>query len=383
MSNTHYAHGLGNELKLPDWPGIRMPELQRVLAQFPTAGVPQHILWHSPRPFSAAAEVRTTRGILFVKRHHQSVRSISDLAEEHKFIDHLRKKHLPVADILKTQDGETSVADDIWTYEVHQAGRGLDLYRDSPSWTAFRCPAHAFAAGTMLANLHKAAADFHAPPRHTRLLVANYRIFGTATPLDTLAAELQGRPALARFLTGRPWKADIRERLIDPFHPKAFALLRNEPSLRTHGDWHASNLLWSSPGEASTVTTILDFGLSDQTFALFDLATAIERNLISWLDAERGTPPVCNLEQLDALLHGYSSVTPLSNEALNKVSALLPLVHADFALSEIEYFAGILSNETDALIAYDLYLLGHADWFRQEGGKKLLSHLNELARQTA
>ena len=62
--------------------------------------------------------------------------------------------------------------------------------------------------------------------------------------------------------------------------------------LWTHNDWHASNLLWSSREPHAEVASILDFGLSDRTSAVYDLATAIERNTIPWgwtfrLDATR------------------------------------------------------------------------------------------------
>ncbi|NHN86434.1 phosphotransferase [Acetobacter musti] len=379
MNDTHYAHGLGNDLKRPDWPGIRLAELDRVLSRFPCAGRPQNILWHSPRPFSAAAEVKTTCVTLFVKRHHHRVRSIADLAEEHRFISHLRQKDFPVVNILTSENGETSVVDDIWVYEVQEAGRGLDLYRNNFSWTAFACSAHAFSAGRTLAKFHEAAKTFQAPSRQTKLLVANYNIFGSADPIQSLRTDLVERPALARFLEARSWEKDLNEYLIGPYHQHAYDALRNEPPLWTHGDWHGSNLLWSSSGDTGHVTTVLDFGLSDRTFALFDLCTAIERNLISWLDAGRGIEPVCDFDQLDALLAGYGSISFLSSEMLYKISALLPLVHADFALSEIEYFSGILMNDVDALVAYERYLLGHAIWFRQTEGKKLIYHLNTFA----
>ncbi|MBB3883896.1 phosphotransferase enzyme family protein [Acetobacter oeni] len=381
MSSTHYAHGLGNDLKRPDWPEIRLPELENVLSQFPSSGSPQDILWRSPRPFSSAAEVKTSKGSLFVKRHHHSVRSVADLTEEHRFIGHLRQHHVPVVNILIARNGETAIADDIWTYEVYQPGRGYDFYRDSPSWTAFAHDSHAFAAGQMLAKFHQAAVTYQAPPRQTKLLVASNSIFGSPDPLRILKAELSARPALARFFSSRSWETDINQRLIIPFHANAYALLHDEPPLWTHGDWHASNLLWSSSDNAGHVQTILDFGLSDRTFALFDLATAIERNLISWLDAENGSGPVGNLGQLDALLNGYNSVSPLSIRAVKKLSAILPLVHADFALSEIDYFSGILRNEADAQIAYDQFLLGHADWFREREGEVMLGHLDKFARR--
>lgn len=124
---------------------------------------------------------------------------------------------------------------------------------------------------------------------------------------------------------------------------------------------------------------MFDFGLSDRTFALFDLATAIERNLIPWLDLDGGGRAVAELDQLDALLFGYASVLPLDAAQLRLLAALLPLVHADFALSEVEYFAGVTGSDEHAGVAYDRYLLGHADWFGSGEGQRLLRHLQRRA----
>ena len=65
--------------------------------------------------------------------------------------------------------------------------------------------------------------------------------------------------------------------------------LRGGPRLWAHNDWHVSNLLWDADG---AVATVLDFGLASPTSALFDLATAIERNAVAWLELERGADAV-------------------------------------------------------------------------------------------
>ncbi|MEE7560604.1 phosphotransferase, partial [Xanthomonas sp. Kuri4-2] len=161
-----------------------------------------------------------------------------------------------------------------------------------------------------------------------------------------------------------------------PWHARAWPLLRTPgPALWTHGDWHASNLLWQHRGPASQVGAVFDFGLADRTFALYDLATAIERNLVPWLDLDRGARAVAELDQMDALLYGYASELPLDAAQLRLLGALLPLVHADFALSEVDYFAGITGSPSNAAIAYERYLLGHADWFGGDEGQRLLQRL--------
>lgn len=101
-------------------------------------------------------------------------------------------------------------------------------------------------------------------------------------------------------------------------------------------DWHVSNLLWRD----GQISTVLDFGLASPTSALFDLATAIERNAVAWLELERGMETV-RIDIALALLDGYRQVLPLSAARVHLLADLLPMVHFDFALSEVEYFEGV------------------------------------------
>ena len=59
--------------------------------------------------------------------------------------------------------------------------------------------------------------------------------------------------------------------------------------------------------------------------------------------------------------------------------ALLPLVHAEFALSEADYFLRVLKSQEKADLAYIGYFLGHARWFNSDAGKRLLNHLHSWA----
>ncbi|WP_066093841.1 phosphotransferase enzyme family protein [Xanthomonas massiliensis] len=381
MNDTHLMHGLGAAAIAADWPALREDEVDRVLARAGLPGVLRGLRWHSPRPFSAAAAADTRLGTLFVKRHHRRLRDVATLAEEHRFIEHLRARGLPVPALLRDGGGHSAFADGHWTYEIQRAATGEDLYRDAPSWTAFRAPAHAEAAGAMLARLHRAAAGHPAAPRSTSLLVGNLRLFGQADPLQAIVRDLPRRPALARWLAGRDWRAELARHLL-PWHAGAREVLAAPAALWTHGDWHASNLLWHTGATgAAQVSAVLDFGLADRSFALYDLAIAIERNLVPWLALDDGHAAVAELDQLDALLHGYAAVLPLEAATLRALAALLPIAHADFALSEVEYYAGITGSDAHARIAWERYLLGHADWFAGAQGQALLRHLARRAAQ--
>lgn len=377
--SAHQIHGMGLAPAAADWPPLRTDEVDALLRRMALPDAVRALRWHSPRPFSAAAEVDSAVGPLFVKRHHRSVRDARTLGEEHRFIEHLRARDVPVPVLLRTADGASAVEIGDWTYEVQRAAAGEDLYRDTASWLPFAGTTHAQAAGRALACLHRAAADYMAAPRSTALLVANLRLFGSADPLQALQQDLRGRPALAAWLQRHDWRGDLRRHLL-PWHARAWPSLRSPPpSLWTHGDWHASNLLWRDKSTASDVSAVFDFGLADRSFALFDLATAIERNLVPWLELDAGGRAAADLDQLDALLHGYAQVLPLDAAQLRLLAALLPIAHADFALSEIDYFAGITGSDANADIAYRRYLLGHADWFGGEEGQRLLRRLQRHA----
>jgi len=149
--------------------------------------------------------------------------------------------------------------------------------------------------------------------------------------------------------------------------------LRNQAQLWTHNDWHPSNLLWSASGE---VATIFDFGLATRTCALHDLATAIERTAVAWLDFSEGNPnPSVDVEAARRLLAGYQTILPLQADEIGTIVRLLPLVHLEFALSEVHYFAGILDDAAQAELAWQGYALDHAQWFLSPPGTSFLRQL--------
>lgn len=124
---------------------------------------------------------------------------------------------------------------------------------------------------------------------------------------------------------------------------------------------------------------IIDVDLADRTTALHDVATAIERNGIEWLEIHDAAHDPFHPEQIIALLKGYEEMRPLSRKEAEAVVTLLPLVHAEFALSEADYFRRVLKSVEKTDVAYIGYFLGHARWFNTDSGKRLLRHLQSWA----
>jgi Ser/Thr protein kinase RdoA (MazF antagonist) len=373
LGDSHLVHGMGTGLTAPSWPAIRPEEAEAILARFPAAGALEQLEWHSPRPFSSATLARTSAGAVFLKRHHHRLRTPAQLADEHAFMAHLAANGRPIAEPVRTDTGATALADGEWTWEVHRKAAGLDLYRDRQSWTPFLDLGHARAAGAELARLHIAAEGFSAPPRPVQPLVTSFAILPAIDPLAAAEAYVAARPALAGFLAAKPWRSELA-RLFAALGASALApALAAETPLWTHNDWHPSNLLWDAVGE---VATVLDFGLADRTTALHDLATALERTAIRWLELGQGIDTaIAEPAAARAMLAGYASVRPLTRQDITLLARLLPLVHIEFALSEADYFHGVLGSDADADLAWHGYLIGHAEWFLSPAGRALLAAL--------
>lgn len=374
MSSGHLVHGMGTALEAPAWPAITRDEAAAVLARFPDAGRLIGLNWHSPRPFSAATLVETDRGVHFLKRHHQRLRTPDSLVSEHGFMRHVRAAGLSVPEVVPSADGATAIALGEWTYELHRVPPGLDLYRDRQSWTPFLTPGHAHEAGVALARLHRAAQGFEASARDDHQLVASFTILPAGDPLAAARSYVAARPALADWLKDKPWQQELAP-LLDGLGAGLSGKLAGQSPLWTHGDWHPSNLLWSADDK---ISSIFDFGLATRTCALHDLAIAIERTAFCWLELGQDDA-LGDVDAAIAILGGYRTILPLDRAALEALTHLLPLVHVEFALSEIDYFAGILGDPDQAAVAWQDYLIGHARWFLSASGQEFLRHFAKAA----
>ena len=379
MSETVKAHGMDGTLVAPDWPPLRGDEVRLLLSRFPALNGPVEIVSRSPRPLSAAGVVATRAGNFFIKRHHGKVRDREGLLEEHRFVAHLANAGgantgSQVPRVLASSSGDTAIEMDEWTYEVHETPPGIDLYKEAISWTPFHSVLHACAAGEALAHLHLAAEEFNAPRRKVQPLVAGFTIFAAVDPAAELVRYLAARSALAHHDSVRDCALEALD-LLATFHGELAPLLPSLKPLWTHNDLHCSNLFWSDRTDRAHATAIIDFGLADRTNAVHDIAHAIERNIIEWLVLVQD--PSCpervpiHFDHLEAMLAGYDSVRALTAAEAAALAPMVALCHAEFALSEADYFLGVLRSEESARMAYDGWLVGHARWFRGPGARLL------------
>jgi Ser/Thr protein kinase RdoA (MazF antagonist) len=376
---------MGRALCEADWPALTDDEVRAVLGRFehhagPGASRDAVVSWHSSRPMSAAALVRLANGEVFVKRHHVAVRTPERLRVEHEFARYLRARGQPLSKVLRDANGDTVVRDGHFIYEVHERATGVDLYRDVPSWHPFTSLDHARAAGRALARFHRAARDFPLPASEPSVLMNSTAIVASDDPLAALARLVAARPGLARAVLHGSLAEDFARYHLPTIEDAAPLLGALVPQWG-HGDWHASNLTWSSSGRKAVVAGVLDLGLANQTFAIHDLAVALERNTVNWLDLAGTGGAVADLEAVDALLDGYEEVHPLDERELVALVAVLPVVHLEYALSEVEYFAEVVRSPANTELAYDGYFIGHARWFEGAAGSELIEHLQRRARR--
>jgi Ser/Thr protein kinase RdoA (MazF antagonist) len=367
----------------PDWPPLTGEEASALLARYDLPGGAAVLLWHSPRPMSAAALVRCGGAEVFVKRHHKLVRTAAQLTAEHALADHLRALGVAVPAVLRLPDGGSVAASGDYVYEVHALAPGVDVYRDVLSWEPFLGVQHARAAGAALARFHQASVRFGLPERLPAVLTNSCAVITAADPLAAVGRLAARRPGLAAYLDRRSWREDLT-RCHLPAIRKVAPLLPGLERLWGHGDWHPSNLTWTSAAPDAGVAAVIDLGLANRTFAAHDLALAIERSAVAWLDLADTGQAAADRPAVDALLDGYQAVRPLTRGELAVVAGLLPVVHLEYALSEVEYFAGVVRSPENADLAYDGYLIGHTRWFTGPDGRALLSHLQRRAdRQPA
>jgi Ser/Thr protein kinase RdoA (MazF antagonist) len=376
------VHGMGKDLVEPDWSPLTGDEVTSVLSRYPpgpgNGGPGAVVTWHSPRPMSAAGLVHRPGGDVFVKRHDSRVRTTTQLAAEHAFISHLREHGVPVPAVLRARDGATTAETGGFVYEVHEVAAGTDLYRDAVSWSPFRTPAHARAAGAALARLHLAAAGFTRPGRPQAVLIGTCEVVTARDPVAAVDAIIGDRPGLARYMRRRCWQQDFSQASVGKIR-RAAALLAGLGRQWGHGDWHPSNLTWTSASGRAEVAGVFDFGLANRTFAVHDLATALERSTVAWLDLADLGRAAADLGAVDALLDGYESVRPLGGAEAAALAGVLPVVHVEYALAEIEYFADVVEAPDLADLAYDGYLIGHTRWFDSAEGRALTDHLRGRA----
>jgi Ser/Thr protein kinase RdoA (MazF antagonist) len=98
--------------------------------------------------------------------------------------------------------------------------------------------------------------------------------------------------------------------------------------------------------------------------------------MVTWLDLAGTGTARADLDAAAAFLDRYQAVRPLSAAEAEALPDVLPVVHVEYALSELDYFTTITRSAANADLAYE-YLIGHARWFGGPQGAALLEFLRQ------
>ncbi|WP_438382225.1 phosphotransferase [Asaia sp. BMEF1] len=366
----------GKETKR-DWPLITQDEASRALAAFGLRDVTP-IEWHSARPFSAVSRLSDDQGrSWFLKRHHHALRDKAALAEEHRLIAHLAERGITVARPLATESGDSVFTLGDWSYECLPGLEGRDLYRDRLSWEPYLSRHQAFESGRALAVFHDAAQSYDGQARPERPLVSSLTpLLDERGPEIGLCSWIASNAAM-RGAIDTQGGAEAILTALRPHFRRAAPFLASPATQWGHGDWHGSNLTWHGAPEHEKIGAVFDFSMADRTTRGFDIAVALERSMIDWMNPLHDPEgSLCDFAsepgQITAFLAGYDDVHPLSRREREEIAAFLPLAHVTFACSEIWYYQCLLDLPDLAKTTYDTYLLGHANWFSGKQGYEML-----------
>lgn len=300
------------------------------------------------------------------------------------------RKVFPTPRVYENSLGSTLTVSGGYYYELYERARGEDLYRDTHSWMAFDQSVHAREAGRKLAELHGALEDFDTGERPAgRWPTGERPAVGTAPAepmiarfdlllqddLEGALAERIGRSTiLSAFFENRDWRGDVLP-LYDKYRHELLRFRELMVPRVTHGDWHANNLFF----EGDRIASVIDFHLTDLSFRLYDLAVALDRNGILWLDILNGRTDAVRYDVLGALLEGYGSVLPIEPEEARLLSVLMPVHQLDLAVSNIEYYYGVEKSAERAEWVYSVYLIEHNRHYQSPSGGKILDFIERTA----
>ena len=238
------------------------------------------------------------------------------------------------------------------------------------------------ATGQMLAALHKAAENYPAVQgRSAQQLISNQDLLLSDDIAQAIRQRIRNSPALSAYFADQELDQTWLSQLAH-VHEKVKTAMQRAPKIWTHNDLHASNLLWSENSDQAEISTVIDFGLSDRNSAIYDLAVTVERNFIDWLALNQTQDIHIDEAGLQAFIQAYAQHSHSLDE-LAILPELIKIVHTDFAVSELEYFAGITRNFKHADAAYHDWLIAHTAWFFKPQGQQFCQKLALLIQQAA
>lgn len=369
------------DLMIQYWPDITLDEADAVLGELAEPLRARRILARSGRPMAAGCLVDTGAGDMFIKRYSRTVRTEDTILPYHRFVAHLAAHGIPTPTFHRfAVEPERGIGRDtvlLWNdcvYEVSAKAWGEDRYAKAYIWDPPQTNREAYQLGVFLGHLDIASRGFDEPRPAPCGYQARFSIFEHEDVVNAADEWLQSRPLTMRWMreTGRDFLtdlepfADIAERLAPAY--------RTVEHIWTHGDTHLSNFMWQ--GDAPSA--VFDFGMADANTAVFELAMALERHTIQWLDIVNGDVDSYRLDLARAIISGYHAVRPLSDVEKEILPDVLAVSQIEGGVTLIDYWLRSHGRSQDIAWGYDIDFLVHGQWYRSPAGTAYLDGLRRI-----
>lgn len=373
-------------LMIQHWPDITMDEADVVLGRLSEPLHARRIIARSGRPMAAGCLIDTGAGDMFIKRYARSVRTEDTILPYHRFVAHLASHGIPTPTFhWFTAGSETGNGNEagfgmetvlLWNdcvYEVSAKAWGEDRYAKAYIWDPPETNREAYRLGSFLGYLDIASRGFDEPRPAPCGYQARFSIFEHEDVLAAADGWLRERPLTARWMreTGRDFLSDLAQ-----FADTGVRLApryRDIERIWTHGDTHLSNFMWQ--GDAPSA--VFDFGMADFNTAVFELAMALERHTIQWLDVMNGDADSYRLDLARAIISGYHAVRPLTDVEKEILPDVLAVSQIEGGVTLIDYWLRSHGRGQDISWGYDVDFLAHGRWYRSPSG---VAYLNGLRR---
>jgi Ser/Thr protein kinase RdoA (MazF antagonist) len=146
--------------------------------------------------------------------------------------------------------------------------------------------------------------------------------------------------------------------------------------LSTHGDPQANNAMW----DGHRVATLIDFHIAGEQPAVAELAGAIDRNALHWLEILEGDDDAWSSEVAAAIVGGYVAERPLDAVEQATLGPMLALHRLDFAWSLLDYYATVERSTERAAWCRDVFLQAHPRWLASPAGAAVIDAVTSASR---
>ncbi len=303
-------------------------------------GEVQSLAWVALGVHGPTARIQCDGGVFYAKRYVGSTRPRPSVDFTHRVCRVAAQRGLLVPVALTDGQGEDVLAfgDDLLALYPDVRGASIpDI--DVDVQTARRAGAH-------LAELHVLLADLATGPGRPRGGVrVGTRILRHRAPAQAWQVVLGQDPACAALVERHPLASRLNS-LLEATARRLRGVLADCPPGLVHGDFGPGNVLEQDNGTVGVV----DWDLCDVDVPVWDLARAVDLLAVRW-PGEPGLPVEVRAGVLQAMVHGYHEVRPLTRPERAALPVLVAASRVDLDASVLPVGAGLEPEMAEPLLA--------------------------------